>query len=272
MRNRFIYTPEHVEFLKSGYMSMNIRDLAVSFNKKFKLKKTDHAIRSALKNRKIICGRKGAACLKKRTKLITLEQEKFIRDTYKNISAASMTELFNVRFTSSKTVQQIKSFVHNHRINSGRTGNFPKGHKPWNTGTKGLVKTNSGNFKKGSIPKNLKPLGHERICKKDGFILMKVAEKNPYTGAGTRYKHKQVHVYEQTYGPILEGMVVVFKDGIKTNCEPDNLMLASRAELLRLNKRGYKDAPADLKPTILALSKLEVKTFSKEKDLNEIKK
>lgn len=77
---------------------------------------------------------------------------------------------------------------------------------------------------------------------------------------------KHVHVWEQTHGPVPDGMVVVFRDGDKLNINPQNLMIVSRAELLRLNKRGYKNAPADLKPSILALAKLEVKTFSKQKD------
>ena len=76
-----------------------------------------------------------------------------------------------------------------------------------------------------------------------------------------------MHVYEQGHGPVPKGMVVSFKDGDKTNCEPDNLMLISKAELLNLNQKGYKDLPADLKPSVLALAKLQVKTFEKAKSL-----
>ncbi|KKK99275.1 hypothetical protein LCGC14_2634360, partial [marine sediment metagenome] len=122
-------------------------------------------------------------------------------------------------------------------------------------------------FKKGTIPPNRNPLGTERICSKDGFILIKIAEKNPYTGFPTRYKHKHVYIWEQANGPAPKGMVVAFIDGDKTRCELDNLMLISRAELLNLNRYGYKDMPAELKPSVLALSKLQVKTWAKEKKL-----
>lgn len=66
-----------------------------------------------------------------------------------------------------------------------------------------------------------------------------------------------------------EGMVVALRDGDKTNCEPENLMLISRAELLNLNRHGYKDMPDKLKPSVLALSTLQVKTWAKGKQADE---
>ena len=120
------------------------------------------------------------------------------------------------------------------------------------------------------MPANLKPIGHERIRPKDGFILIKVVEKNPYTGSPTRYKHKHVHVWEQANGPVPEGMVVALRDSDKTNCEPDKLMLISQAELLELNRHGYRNVPVEIKPSVLALTKLKVKTWAKEKKTNRI--
>lgn len=150
------------------------------------------------------------------------------------------------------------------KYTTDRTGRFKKGNKPWNAGTKGqgLTGANAGSFKKGNVPPNRKPLYSERICPKDGFILIKIPERDPHTGFPTRYKHKHVYIWEQANGPVPAGMVVVFRDSDKLNIEPDNLMLVSRAELLRLNRRGYKDTPDELKPSVLALSKLETKTFA----------
>ncbi|MCK4789229.1 MAG: HNH endonuclease [Desulfobacteraceae bacterium] len=151
---------------------------------------------------------------------------------------------------------------------SGKTGRFQAGHVPWNDGTKGqgLTGANRKSFKKGNVPANRKPLWTERVCPKDGFILMKVPERNPYTGFSTRYKHKHVYIWEQEHGPVPKGMVVAFIDGDKTNCEPENLMLISRAELLALNQHGYKNMPDELKPNVLALSKLQAKTWAIEAD------
>lgn len=241
---------------------MNIRGLTQAFNDNFGTEKTEVAIKSALSNHRITCGRTGKNRLISRQRSFTCEQEQFLRDNYTGRSVAEVTAIFNEWFRTNKTVKQVKWFVHNHGINSGRTGQFEPGNKPWNTGTKGLVKPNKGNFKNGHRPPNRKPIGSERICPKDGFVQIKVAEKDPYTGFPTRYKHKHVHVWESENGPTPKGMVVAFKDSNKLNCEPENLMLISRAELLRLNKYGYKDTPDELKPSVLAMVKLEVKTFS----------
>ena len=241
---------------------MHTRDLAKAFNAQFGTDRTEVAIKSALSNRKIRCGRPYGKRLITPRRLCTPEQDRFVRTGYLKHSLKGLTFLFNEKFKTNLTIGQIRSYTRNHSIRSGRTGCFEKGHKSWNNGTKGLTGANRTSFKKGNVPANRKPLWDERVCSKDGFILMKVPEPNPYTGFPTRYKHKHVYIWEQTHGPVPKGMIVALRDGVKTNCDPDNLMLLSRAELLRLNQRGYKDAPDELKPSILALVKLEVKTFS----------
>ena len=256
------YTAEQIEFMRTGYLSMNIRSLTLAFNTQFGVDKTEVAIKSALQNHRIFCRRKHKDRLISRLRIYTTEQAQFLRDNYAGRSIAELTAIFNDRFGTDKSVRQIKTFVHNRGITSGRTGYFKKDHKPWNTGTKGLTGTNATSFKKGHVPANRKPLGSERTCSNDGFILIKIAEQDPHTGFPTRYKHKHVHIWEQAHGPIPEGMIVAFRDGDKLNIEPENLMLISRAELLRLNQHDYKNTPDELKPNVLALSKLEVKTFT----------
>lgn len=262
---RFRYTAEQIEFLKTGYLSMNARDLTKAFNKHFDINKTEVQIKSALQNHRILCGRAHKDRLVIRYCLFTLDHVKFLRNNYKGQSITEMTVVFNAEFGTDMTRQQIKTAVKNRGITSGRTGCFLKGHISWNKGTKGLTIANKTSFKKRSVPPNLKPIGSERICSKDGYILIKVAEQNPHTGFPTRYKHKHVHIWEQDHGPVPDGMVVAFRDGDKRNIDPENLILVSRAELLRLNQYNYKDTPAKLKPSMLALVKLEVKIFDKIK-------
>jgi hypothetical protein len=255
------YTTEQIEFLRAGYLSMHLRDLTLAFNAQFGENKTEVGIKSTLKRYRIFCGRKPEDRLRPQFIKYTNEQAQFLRDNYAGRSVVGLTAVFNDRFGTDKTTQQIKTFVSNRGITSGRTGCFEKGNKPWNTGTKGLTGANATSFKKGNVPANRKPLGSERTCSKDGYILIKIGEQDPHTGFPTRHKHKHVHIWEQANGPVPEGMIVAFRDSDKLNIEPENLMLISRAELLRLNKNGYKDAPDELKPSVLALSKLEAKTF-----------
>jgi len=260
-----VYTDEHLAFLQSGYLIMKAEGLTVAFNSYFGMEKTEVQIKSTLTNHGIKCGRAPGDRLISYIRLFTDEQAQFIRDSYKGRGILEMAALFNDRFGTNLTANQIKCFVSNRHITSGLTGCFPKGNKPWNTGTKGLTGANKTSFKKGQVPANTRPLGAERICSKDGFILIKVLERNPYTSCPTRFKHKHVHVWEQAHGPVPKGMVVAFVDSIKTHCEEENLMLISRAELLNLNRHGYKDMTADVKPSVLALSKLELKMWQVRK-------
>ena len=262
------YTPEQIEFLRTGYQSMNARDLAEAFSAEFGLERTESQVKSTLQNHRIRCGRAQKDRLINRVRIFTPEQVQFLRDNYGGRSVVEMTVFFNLIFNTCFTRQQIKTAVHNRKITSGRTGCFELGHRSWNKDTKGqgLTGANKASFKKCHKPKNHRPLGSERICSKDGYVLIKIKERNPHTGFPTRWKHKHVHMWEQEHGPVPDGMVVAFRDGDKTNIVPDNLILVSRAELLRLNKHGYKDMPEELKPSVLALSKLEVTTFEKEKN------
>jgi len=125
------YTKKELEFLKTAYLSMNVRALTEAFNKKFGTNKTKKAIKSALKNHDFKCGRNHKDRLvENRPRIFTKEQADFISKNYYGRSAAEMTALFNETFNADKSVQQIKTFVHNRGIVSGRTGHFEKGHKP----------------------------------------------------------------------------------------------------------------------------------------------
>ena len=60
--------------------------------------------------------------------------------------------------------------------------------------------------------------------------------------------------------PLPQGMCLKCLDGDKTNTDPSNWKAIPRALLPRLNGRfgrDYDAAPAELKPTILAIAELE---------------
>ena len=194
----------------------------------------------------------------------TEEQLEFLRNAYPVMGISELTPLFNAMFNANLSKEKLRAACKRNRIKSTRTGCFESGHRPWNAGTKnqGLTGINRTSFKPGHVPFNRKLVGSERIDSKDGYTWIKVNEQNPYTGFSTCYKLKHKVIWENIYGPIPEGMIVAFIDGDKRNCSHDNLMLISRAELLRLNQYNYAAHPADIKPTILALAKVEVKIFS----------
>ena len=143
---------------------------------------------------------------------------------------------------------------------TGRTGQFENGHKPRNTGTKGLMNPNKTSFKKGRATQNRRPLYSERITY-DGYIEIKVPERNPHTGHATRFKLKHRWMWEQVNGPVPKGHVLRFKDEDKTNCELRNLELMPRGVIAILNKRGFSAMPAEIKPSAKLIAQIDHKRF-----------
>lgn len=257
---RFKYSADQLAWLRDQCSKLAIGALTSAFNERFDLVKTELAIKSAMAKYRIIGGRGGKKGLRPR-RLFTPRQAAFIARMYKDISLIELTAAVNKKFKLAMEVSQLRSYTRNHGFTSGRSGCFVKGALPWNLNKKGYMGANRTSFGKGNIPGNSKPLGTERICQKDGFVQVKIAEANPYTGEPTRYKHKHVVVWEQEHGPVPKGMVVRLIDGVKTNCVPENLLLVTRAEHLRLNQLGVSAYPPELRGTVVAIAKLEVKAF-----------
>ena len=141
---------------------------------------------------------------------------------------------------------------------TGRTGHFQKGNTPHNAGTKGLMKPNKTSFKTGQVPPNRRPMYSERT-NKEGYIEIKVPERNPHTGHATRFKLKHRWVWEQANGPIPDGHVLRFKDADKANCELSNLELMPMGVNAILNKRGFTTMPAEIKPTAKLMAQIDNK-------------
>lgn len=86
-------------------------------------------------------------------------------------------------------------------------------------------------FKPGSTPPNILPIGSERFSK-DGYLQRKITE--------TGYRPRDwvaVHdlIWIAQHGPIPEGHVVVFRNKKRTDIRLDNLEMISRAELMQRN-------------------------------------
>lgn len=257
MANRYRYTDEQLEFLRVSYAAMPVRDLAPVFNATFGLDKTVNQLRATLKNHGILCGRKPCDRVMP-CRLYSRDQVRFLQKNYAGNSVAELTALFNDHFSEDKTERQVKTFVKNRGIVSGRTGHFEKGQTPWNLGKRGYMGANSTSFKRGNVPHTKRRLWPERISR-DGFIEISIPERNPWTGASTRFKHKHVWLWELEHGRVPKGHAVVFVDGDKLNCIVGNLMLVTRAELLSMNLHGYRTQPAALKSSVLALARLDAR-------------
>jgi len=179
----------------------------------------------------------------------TDEMLKFIEQNIHNTPSKEVTERFNVHFGTQLSVSAIRGTIQRNGYKSGLCTQFRKGFEPHNKGTKGLSKQNSGCFGQGQIPYNHRPIGTERPTK-HGYIMIKTAEPNTW-------RLKSRHNYEQAYGPIPPAHIITYKDGDKTNCDPENLELLSMHTNARMNKLGYPMAHPEIKPLIKAMAVVE---------------
>lgn len=146
---------------------------------------------------------------------------------------------------------------------TGRTGQFVPGQVSHNAGKKGWSPPGSekGWFKKGNrtgtAQKNYKPIGTERLSK-DGYLERKIHDGMPLQ---SRWRAVHLVEWEAIHGPVPEGMALKCLDGDRSNTDPTNWEAIPRAMLPRLNgnkcSRAYDTAPAELKPAIMAVTKLE---------------
>lgn len=191
-------------------------------------------------------------------KLLTEEQYRFFRANAYGISTQELTDLVNKEFRLNLQPSQVKSYKTNHKIQSGMTGKFEKGHVPVNKGKKYPGKRNKTSFKKGQAPSNKMNIGSERV-NSDGYIDIKIADPNTW-------KAKHRIIYEEAYGPVPEDHAVIFADGDRRNVDINNLVMISRKKLLVMNQNNLIKDEVELTKTGMIIADIKIKTVELLKD------
>ena len=256
------YTKEQADFIRDNITGKAIPELTQLFNSQFRLELTCSQIRSCVGNRGLKSGIKKQPLKKHK---YTAEHIDFLVSVIPDHSYQEIIKLFYERFKIQLSFNQIKCFIGNRKLNTGRTGCFPKGHTPFNKGKKGL--TTGGvqtQFKKGHMPHNHLPVGSERVRTshperrtKDDYIDVKVAEPNKWRG-------KHIVIWEEHNGPVPKGHAVIFGDGDNRNFDPNNLILVSRKQLAILNKKKLIQNDADLTRTAVIITDISLKIREKQ--------
>ena len=191
------------------------------------------------------------------------EQKKFIIDNYYGKYSKELADIFNKQFNTNITAKEIKNYRENHKLNSGLTGRFEKGHVTHNKGKKqteymskeAIEKTKATRFKKGNIPQNRREIWEERISK-DGYVYIKV--RDGCLNDNWELKHR--YIYKQHYGEIPNGYNVMFADKNKRNFDIDNLILVSKSEDLIMNNNKLLFSNKELTKTGHLIAKVIDKT------------
>lgn len=183
--------------------------------------------------------------------------------SYKEISAE-----FQARFGIEFSPQKVKSYVNNHKLNTGRTGRFEKGRPSPNKGKpmtpEQYERLSKTMFKPGQKTHNQLPIGTERVLA-DGYVWVKINDI-PKAKKQVNWKQKHRLIYEQAYGPIPEGCLVKFLDGNTRNFDLDNLQLVSMGVNGIMNKHDLNFDDAELTKTGIAIAELKMAKYKRTKE------
>lgn len=226
---RKVYTDEHIAYLKEIAPGRYNDEITRLFNERFGMNATIVAIRSLKKRHGIQSG------VTRSKKQYTQEQLDYLEElSAKGLFNTEITKLFNKKFGTSRTENAIQNIRTKYGIKTSARNYWKKGHKPWNKGLKGVnVGGKETQFKKGHVPANRRPIGAERVTK-DGYTEVKIQDGQ----LNDNWIMKHILIWEKAHGPVPEGHTVIFGDSNRQNCKLENLVLVSRAQLVRMNQLG----------------------------------
>ena len=188
----------------------------------------------------------------------TAEERMFLEQYVPGHSHKEITAEFSRRFPPGVTEIQIKSAIKRYHLNTGHTGRFEKGTVSHNKGQKMLdhvyAAAQPTMFKPGQRPPNTKPVGTE-LELPDGYIWVKINDI-PKAKKAVNWRQKHRFLWEQNFGEIPDGYLVIFKDGNKRNFNLDNLACVSKQVNLQLSRKHMRYKDADLTEAGIAIAKV----------------
>lgn len=178
------------------------------------------------------------------------EHEDFLKQ-HEKTPRKELAELFNAKFGTAVSHKGLGQKCVKLGLVCPNTGCYKKGSVPLNKGTKGLKGANKTSFALGNLPANTRKVGYISTRRdKNGSLYMHIKIAEP-----RRWQMLHAYIWEHKHGKIPKGYCVIFKDKNTLNTRLDNLMLVSRAELVRLNQK-YADIHENLKETALQVIKI----------------
>lgn len=261
------YPKEVHDFIRDNVKGRTAQELADMTNAAFGTDFTASSMKSYKANHKLQSGTPCGLPKGRATEMYPAHVAAYIQEHYKGTGYAEMAAQLKEVFGRDYTPAQIMGYYKNHKLNSGLTGHFEKGHIPPNKGRKGYSAPGSekGWFKNGEQPWDTVPVG-TIVTKADGYLWKKIDDK---PGVWLR-NWKQLHllIWEEAHGPVPEGCRVIFKDGNHQNCVIDNLAMVTLAENAVMNRCGLRFRHAEHTETGILIAKVKIAAGKHKKRRN----
>lgn len=264
---RIAYSAAELRFVEA-HCSMNRTELHAAFVKKFGRSDV------ALDHIKCLCSRKGWT---KRTRW-TADEDAVLRELYPGTKTDKIAQKLNRSLTTTYQrarklgLEKSKAYLASadacrlrRDANPGIPYRFKKGQVPANKGLRrpgwSAGRMRETQFKKGArsgkAARNYMPIGSTRII--DGYEYTKVDDvpNVPYT---VNWKPTHLLRWTAANGKVPAGHCLKSLDSNRLNTDPANWVAIPRAMLPILSGihgHGFDNAPAELRPTILAMARLQ---------------
>lgn len=205
--NHLKWTQEHLTWCdKNRFNYESRKEMLKAFNEKFNVNCSKDSMMGILR-------RTGNLRTSKKN-ILNQDMIEWIKKNYpKSLSSKELVDKFNKKFNTNFSAQQMVGFANNRKI---KKDNLKE--------TLGNITRNTQGTKIGSEYKT-----------KNGHIMIKI---NNFKDEGKNFRKnwelKHRYVYEKKYGEIPNGYNVIFLDGNKENCKIENLVLATKKEILHL--------------------------------------
>ena len=231
------YTEEVNQFIINNHDKYTFEEMAEQINTRFGYNKTPRNIETHMRQ------------LRLKPKITpnplnyTKEMDDFIIKNCKGIRKSELVELFNKEFGTDRSIWSIKKRMT--RIGARNELLLHKDTHPA-INNPNSIKTR---FKKGDKCRFAKPVGSERV-KVDGYIEVKINQDT--------WEKKHRVVYENAFGSLKQGEIILFLDGNKNNLDISNLAKVTNRELLKANMNNLLFDNKELTKTGLNIAKLMI--------------
>jgi hypothetical protein len=258
------YPDEVVQFIADNVSGRTARELAELTNAAYGTSFTESSMKSYKSNHDLKSGTQCGLPAGRPTERYPENIRRYIEEKHVGIGPGEMAALLNQTFDTNYTTKQIKGYYANHKINSGLTGHYQKGHIPENKGKpKFWVGGEETQFKKGQKPHNYMPVGSERV-NTDGYHDVKIADPN-------KWRAKHVLLWEEHNGPVPKGHKLIFGDGDKNNVSIDNIILVTNSQMAVLNHFNLIQRDANLTRTGIAIANIKTKINERKRNNGKTK-
>ena len=201
------------------------------------------------------------------------EQQDFLRDNAPSMSRKELTDTFNLKFSTDKSVRAIKSYCNARGFNSSNDGRFKNGNRSWQTGLN--AEDFKSHYSEESFSKMTRNMIEANKTRKIGDTVVKSGI--PHIVISTDYSipfeqrivAKRRYVWEKAHGEIPKDHMVLNLDGDPFNCDLSNLACVPTKYRPQLNKNGWLGKSKDI--TLTAIKWCELKYAIKDVQEGETK-